>query len=463
MSSNIQQGVAQQRALHKTEQDTATPSVMGGSPLPGASLNDWLEYLLSIHPAEIDMGLSRVSEVARQLQLLDLAPAKVITVAGTNGKGTSCAMLESVLSLAGKRVGVYSSPHLIHYNERVRIQGVDATDDALIAAFTAIETARGAISLTFFEYATLAGLWLFKAAKLDVIILEVGLGGRLDATNMIDADVCLLTSIALDHQEYLGYTRESVGREKAGVFRPERLAVISEPQLPITVTDYAAQIGAPVCRVGHEFSYQKQQQTWSFHSGNRQIAALALPVLPLANAAGVVALLTQYWPEISDIQLSEGIAKARLSGRFETLSTSPLLIADVAHNPHAAAYLAQQLAVFSGKRVLALCAMLKDKDIQGVLSELMHVIDSWYFASLDNERGASSKQLIDALNLNKSANVSFDTAKMDVKALGFDTLSQAWETLSIDVQDDDIIIVFGSFYTVSGFKTLLELAQFKDE
>ena len=319
----------------------------GGRPKQGATLQDWLDYLLSIHPAEIDMGLSRVSQVAKQLQLLDLAPAQVITVAGTNGKGTSCAMLESVLSFAGKRVGVYSSPHLIHYNERVRIQGVDASDEALIAAFSAIEAARGAISLTFFEYATLAGLWLFKAAKLDVIILEVGLGGRLDATNMIDADICLLTSIALDHQEYLGDTREAVGREKAGVFRANRLAVIGEPALPITVTDYAEQIGTPVCRVGHEFSYEAQGNTWSFNSPNRQIAALALPVLPLANAASVVALLTQRWPEISDEQLSLGIGQARLAGRFETLSTSPLVIVDVAHNPHAAAYLAKQLSVLT--------------------------------------------------------------------------------------------------------------------
>jgi dihydrofolate synthase / folylpolyglutamate synthase len=432
----------------------AASLALGTSPKQGATLQDWLDYLLSIHPAEIDMGLTRVSQVAKQLQLLDLAPAQVITVAGTNGKGTSCAMLESVLSFAGKRVGVYSSPHLIHYNERVRIQGVDASDEALIAAFSAIEAARGAISLTFFEYATLAGLWLFKAAKLDVIILEVGLGGRLDATNMIDADICLLTSIALDHQEYLGDTREAVGREKAGVFRANRLAVIGEPALPITVTDYAKQIGAPVCRVGHEFSYETQGNTWSFNSQHRQIAALALPVLPLANAASVVALLTQHWPEISDEQLSLGIGQARLAGRFETLSTSPLVIVDVAHNPHAAAYLAKQLSVFSSKRILALCGMLKDKDMAGVLSELTDVVDGWYFVSLQNERGASASQLSAALGQTQTQALEVNLALTQV--LEFESLSQGWHALTLEAQEDDIIIVFGSFYTVAGIKALLE-------
>jgi dihydrofolate synthase/folylpolyglutamate synthase len=421
-----------------------------------ASLVDWLDYLLSIHPAEIDMGLERVSKVAKSLNLLNLAPARVITVAGTNGKGTSCAMLESVLRCAGFKVGVYSSPHLIHYNERVRIEGQDATDADLIAAFEAIESARGAISLTFFEYATLAGLYLFKAAALDVIILEVGLGGRLDATNMIDADACLLTSIALDHQEYLGNTRESVGREKAGIFRANTLAVIGESELPHTVVEYADHILANVYRVGQDFSYQQHESTWDYQSTKRSLMHIPLPALPLANAATVVALVEQYWPKITDEHIAKGIAQARLAGRFETLSIQPQVIVDVAHNPHAAAYLAKQLQPLQhkadGGRVLALCAMLKDKDIQGVLEALVPVVDEWYFASLHNERGASASKLNDSLRLAQSAVAKKDSA---VATFEYQHLSAAWNAINKAAKKDDIVIVFGSFYTVSGIKLLI--------
>lgn len=425
-------------------------------PTHQASLADWLDYLLSIHPAEIDMGLERVSTVAKSLHLLHLAPAKVITVAGTNGKGTSCAMLESILSCAGLKVGVYSSPHLIHYNERVRIEGQDATDGDFIAAFEAIETARGDISLTFFEYATLAGLYLFKAAALDVIILEVGLGGRLDATNMIDADACLLTSIALDHQEYLGNTRESVGREKAGVFRPNTLAVIGERDLPNTVVEYADAIQANMYRVGQDFSYQQHESTWDYQSAKRSLMHIPLPALPLANAATVVALVEQYWPQITDEHIAKGIAQARLAGRFETLSVQPQVIVDVAHNPHAAAYLAKQLQPFQhkadGGRVLALCAMLKDKDIQGVLAELVPVVDEWYFASLHNQRGASANILSDSLRLAQSAVANNNSA---APTFEYQDLNAAWHAINRAAKDDDTVIVFGSFYTVSGIKLLI--------
>jgi dihydrofolate synthase/folylpolyglutamate synthase len=421
-----------------------------------ACLADWLDYLLSIHPAEIDMGLERVSKVAKSLHLLNLAPAKVITVAGTNGKGTSCAMLESVLSCAGFKVGVYSSPHLIHYNERVRIEGQDATDVDLIAAFEAIESARGGISLTFFEYATLAGLYLFKAAALDVIILEVGLGGRLDATNMIDADACLLTSIALDHQEYLGNTRALVGREKAGVFRANTLAVIGERDLPNTVVEYADDIQANLYRVGQDFSYQQHEITWDYQSAKRSLMHIPLPALPLANAATVVALVAQYWPQIIDEHIAKGITQARLAGRFETLSVQPQVIVDVAHNPHAAAYLAKQLQPLKhkadGGRVLALCAMLKDKDIQGVLAELVPVVDEWYFASLHNQRGASASMLNDSFKLAKSAVAKNDTA---APTFEYQDLNAAWHAINRAAKDDDIVIVFGSFYTVSGIKLLI--------
>jgi len=412
-----------------------------------SSLNQWLDYLLAIHPSEIDMGLTRVSAVARRLEVIDLAPAKVITVAGTNGKGTTCAMLASILRQADLSVGVYSSPHLLHYNERVQINQQDASDASLIEAFCAIEAARGDISLTFFEYATLAGLYLFKAAKVDVIILEVGLGGRLDATNMIDSTATILTSIDLDHQEYLGDTRELVGREKAGVFRPDCLAIVGEPDLPMSVTEYAHQIGTTLYRVGHEFDYHKDQShsdQWHFTSMQQTYSGLSVPKLPLANAASVVALLSHIWPHISQQQINQGLQQAQLAGRLEQVSEQPLVLLDVAHNPHAARYLAQQLQAYQGRRIVALCGMLKDKDITSVLATLAEQISHWNFVSLDIPRGASAQTLRQALP---------NDACRD-RASEFVDISSAWHAIQTTVKADDVVIVFGSFYTVAGFKLL---------
>jgi dihydrofolate synthase/folylpolyglutamate synthase len=412
-----------------------------------SSLNQWLDYLLAIHPSEIDMGLTRVSAVARHLEVIDLAPAKVITVAGTNGKGTTCAMLASILRQADLSVGVYSSPHLLHYNERVQINQQDASDASLIEAFCAIEAARGDISLTFFEYATLAGLYLFKAAKVDVIILEVGLGGRLDATNMIDSTATILTSIDLDHQEYLGDTRELVGREKAGVFRPDCLAIIGEPDLPMSVTEYAHQIGTTLYRVGHEFDYHKDQShsdQWHFTSMQQTYSGLSVPKLPLANAASVVALLSHIWPHISQQQINQGLQQAQLAGRLEQVSEQPLVLLDVAHNPHAARYLAQQLQAYQGRRIVALCGMLKDKDITSVLATLAEQVSQWNFVSLDIPRGASAQALRQALP---------NDACRD-RASEFVDISSAWHAIQTTVKADDVVIVFGSFYTVAGFKLL---------
>ncbi|PKI07449.1 bifunctional tetrahydrofolate synthase/dihydrofolate synthase [Shewanella sp. 11B5] len=412
-----------------------------------SSLAQWLDYLLAIHPSEIDMGLTRVSAVAERLSVLDLAPAKVITVAGTNGKGTTCAMLASILRQAGLSVGVYSSPHLLHYNERVQINQQDASDDALIEAFCAIETARGDISLTFFEYATLAGLYLFKAAKVDVIILEVGLGGRLDATNIIDSTATILTSIDLDHQEYLGDTRELVGREKAGVFRPDCVAIIGEPDLPLSITEYANQLGTTLYCVGREFDYHKDQTQptlWHFESAQQSYTGLTVPRLPLANAASVVALLSHIWPQISQQHISQGLQQAQLAGRLEQVSQQPLVLLDVAHNPHAARYLAQQLQAYQGRRIVALCGMLKDKDIKSVLATLAEKISHWNLVSLDNPRGASAQALRQAL--------PNDSSREHVSE--FADIASAWQAIQATVNADDVVIVFGSFYTVAGFKSL---------
>ncbi|MGL5390989.1 MAG: bifunctional tetrahydrofolate synthase/dihydrofolate synthase [Shewanella sp.] len=413
-------------------------------PAPNAALEEWLAYLLSIHPTEIDMGLSRVATVAQRLGLLQQSPAKVVTVGGTNGKGTTCAMLENVLRLAGLSVGVYSSPHLINYNERVRINGIDASDAAFVEAFNGIEAARGEISLTFFEYATLAALILFKAAKLDVIILEVGLGGRLDATNMVDADISVITAVDLDHQSYLGNTRELVGREKAGIFRPNKPAIVGEPNLPVTVTEVATELEANLYRVGTEFSYHERQDSWDYQGQTRTLANLPLPTLPLPNAATVLAILEHGWPALSAEVIAQGVASARLSGRLEQVSAAPLILLDVAHNPHAARFLAQQLQLRVGaKRLVALCGMLKDKDIAGVLAVLEPRVDTWYLCSLQGERGASASQLRQSLSA-------------QANAFEFEDIAAAWSALKAQIRPDDVVIVFGSFYTVAGFKSLFK-------
>ena len=424
------------------------------APNKDAHLDEWLDYLLAIHPSEIDMGLARVSIVAKRLALINLQPAQVITVAGTNGKGTTCAMLESILIQSGKTVGVYSSPHLLRYNERVRINQQDCTDDQFIAAFQAIEQARAEISLTFFEYATLAGLYLFKHAQLEVIILEVGLGGRLDATNMIDSTATIITSIDLDHQEYLGDTRELVGREKAGVCRSECISIVGEPNLPQSVVDYAQQISCQLIRVGHEFDYQLNNDNWTFSTHITQSPALTLPTLPLANAACVVALMDKLWPEINSATINKGLELASLPGRLECVNQIPFVLVDVAHNPHAAKYLAEQLRkkiAVSGK-IVAICGMLKDKDISGVFAELVDVVNHWNMVTLSTERGASSAQLI-ALMEPIAQNQLNHSAAFELNA--FNNMNEAWTAVNATIEPNDVVIVFGSFYTVAAFKLLM--------
>ena len=419
--------------------------------LPNAqsSLNDWLTHLMAIHPTEIDMGLGRVSAVAKTMGLDSLAGTKIVTVAGTNGKGTTCAMIEAIMRQAGLRVGVYSSPHMLKYNERVRIDGLDASDEALIEAFCAIDAARGDISLTFFEYATLAGLYLFKLAGLDLVLLEVGLGGRLDATNIIDADIAVITAIDIDHQEYLGDTRELVGREKAGIMRAGRPVVIGDPDLPASVVDYAESIGAKMLRVDQEFSYQASETDWCFKAAepsHLSLSGLPLPSLPLANAATALAVVQQlmrqqFETEQARLAIATGLKEAKLTGRLEVVSEQPKIILDVAHNPHAASYLADRLRAYEGRRIFALCGMLKDKDCRAVLSLLDDQVHAWYLADLNCERSAKAQELLSYLGGDKAA-------------YGFASVAQAYQALKPEIGQSDVVIVFGSFYTVAEFKQL---------
>ncbi|MGP1928684.1 MAG: bifunctional tetrahydrofolate synthase/dihydrofolate synthase [Arsenophonus sp. NC-WZS1-MAG3] len=407
-----------------------------------SSIDTWLTYITNQHKIIIDMGLERVSIVARQLDLLSPA-MKVITVAGTNGKGTTCHTLESILIEAKLKVGVYSSPHLLDYTERVRIQGKMLPEAEFCRVFADIESKRGTTTLTYFEYSTLAALQLFKQAKLDVIILEVGLGGRLDATNIVDADIAAITSIALDHIEWLGVDREQIGYEKAGIFRSGRYAVVGEPDMPKSVNDVAKNIEAKLFRCKVDWDFKLQNDHWDWQSEDYDFKQLPFPKVPLANAATALAIINCLIKNTDAIRqaislktIQQGLLKSKLPGRFQIISEQPFIILDVAHNPHAAAYLADRLAHLprqKNTKVYALIAMLADKDIKSTLSYLAPQIDKWYLASLSGIRGADAMQL----------------AQYVESPYQFDTVRDAWLQIIADTNKQDIVLICGSFHTVA--------------
>lgn len=408
-------------------------------PQATSPLATWLYYLENLHSQAIELGLDRVKAVATKLDLLTPAP-RVFTVAGTNGKGTTCATLEAIMMAAGYRVGVYSSPHLVRYTERVRIQGEELPESAHCASFAVLEAGRGDISLTYFEYGTLSALQLFKQANLDIVILEVGLGGRLDATNIVDADVSVVTSIALDHTDWLGSDRESIGREKAGIFRSNTPAVVGEPDMPQSIADVAKEKHADLYRRGESWNFAANAGNWrwaALQDGEEVtiLDELPLPNVPLPNAATALAALHYSTLDIPVAALRNGLQRAALPGRFQTVSESPRLILDVAHNPHAAAYLAGRLAEQprQGGKVRAVVGMLKDKDIAGTLACLSPQVDEWYCAPLEGPRGASVEELASHLP----------------QARRFDDVESAWRQAMQEAAPQDIVIVCGSFHTVA--------------
>ncbi len=406
---------------------------MDNLPQATSPLATWLYYLEHLHSQAIELGLDRIRRVATSLDLLTPAP-KVFTVAGTNGKGTTCRTLETVLMAAGYRVGVYSSPHLIRYTERVRIQGEELAESAHTASFAAIEAGRGETSLTYFEYGTLSALWLFKQAQLDVVILEVGLGGRLDATNIVDADVAAITSIALDHVDWLGPDRESIGREKAGVFRQGKPAIVGEPDMPSTIADVAREVGAQLHQRDRDWSYRLTDGGWSFRDASGSIENLPLPQVPLPNAATALAALRASGLPVDEATIRASLHQAILPGRFQTVAHSPQVILDVAHNPHAAAYLAGRLAELPQRgKVHAVVGMLHDKDIAGTLACLSPQVDYWYCAPLEGPRGASAEQLV----------AHFHGAQ------AFASVADAWHQAMQQAAEQDIVLVCGSFHTVA--------------
>ena len=417
------------------------------------SLNDWLTRLESLHPKTIELGLDRVSEVAQRLGVHFDCP--VITVGGTNGKGSTCAMLESILLQGGYRVGLYTSPHLLRFNERARINGELASDEALCKNFEAVEAVRGDVSLTYFEFTTLAILKYFADASLDAVILEVGLGGRLDAVNLVDPDVAIVTSVDLDHQDYLGDTREKIGFEKAGIFRSGRAAICSDPSPPQSLIDHAAAIGADLWLFGRDFNYSGDRQQWNYGGRQQRRSALAYPSLrganQLLNASAALAaleVLRERLP-LGAQEVRSGLVMVELPGRFQVLPGRPAVILDVAHNPHAAATLAQNLEQMGFHPYThAVFGAMADKDIAGILAHLADRIDHWYLTDLPLPRAASAQSLV--AELTKAGVRVSDTAGAERSIQCFATPADAYAAARSRATENDRIAIFGSFITVAG-------------
>jgi dihydrofolate synthase/folylpolyglutamate synthase len=411
------------------------------------TLNDWLARAEQLHPKNIELGLERAKEMAERMGLRFGCP--VITVAGTNGKGSTCAMLESILTHAGYRTAVFTSPHLVHFEERLRLKGESADASKLIASFEAVEKARGDLSLTYFEFTTLGILHCMIAEKPDVAILEVGLGGRLDAVNIIDTDCAVITSIDLDHMEYLGPDRESIGFEKAGILRPGKPAIVSDPMPPQSVIDHANAIGADLWRFGHDFNVSGDKQQWGWSGRGRRYSGLAYPALrganQLINAAGVLAALEALRPQlpITAQAVRNGLAMVELPGRFQIVPGEPALVLDVAHNAHAVAALAENLdAMGFFPTTHGVFGVMADKDLAPILARIGPMIDRWYFTDLPTARAAKAADLLaswQAQNTRADASGSVHAGPMEALRAAIEHADPA-----------DRIVVFGSFFTVGG-------------
>lgn len=409
-----------------------------------ANLAEWLAHLEALHPSTIDMGLERIAVVRDRLGLQPQFP--IITVAGTNGKGSVCAFLATILHAAGYRAGLYTSPHLLRYNERVRVDLEQADDVALCDSFAAVEAARGDVSLTYFEFGTLAAIHHFMRSNVDVAILEVGLGGRLDAVNVFEPDCAVVVSVDLDHQDYLGPDRESIGREKAGIFRTGKPAIIGEPNPPASLLDYAQQLGADWQRIGGDFGFQRQELQWSFSGRHGKHLSLPFPGLrgsyQLANAAVALAALGELRERlpVGINAIKRGLLEVDWPGRFQVLPGRPTTILDVAHNPHAARALASGLKTMGyHPQTFAVFSLLRDKDIAGVIDAVKDQIDCWYVSGLGMPRGMSGDELAAKL---AQANVCG-------KIVVLPSVAEAYFAACDKASENDRIVVFGSFHTVA--------------
>lgn len=412
-----------------------------------ATLAEWLAWQETLHPKPIDLGLPRVKRVFDALD--GGAVPYTITVGGTNGKGSSVALLTAVLRAAGYRVGTYTSPHLLRYNERIQIDGQPVDDAALCDAFARVDAARADTSLSYFEFATLTALDIFRRAALDVQVLEVGMGGRLDAVNIIDADAALVASLAIDHQEWLGDTRDAIALEKAGIYRPGRVAVLGDPDAPPALLGYVAEQGIPLLCQGRDFRFTARSRDWDWQGRSRTWQGLPRPALPgrhqLLNAAAVLQLLqciAERLP-VPEAAIRQGLENVRLAGRFQLLPGSPAMLADVAHNPQAVAVLAEYLReTFPGRPIRAVFAIMRDKDIAGVVAGIADLVSAWYLAPLAMLRAAPA-EVLQPLLLSAASAAPIHSGFADVVA--------ACQAARREAGPDGLVVVFGSFFLVAEF------------
>ncbi|ASP48618.1 bifunctional tetrahydrofolate synthase/dihydrofolate synthase [Cognaticolwellia beringensis] len=412
-----------------------------------SNLTEWLSYLENLHSVEIDLGLKRIAAVAKNLSIA-FPKSTVITVAGTNGKGTTCAFLENAFLARNLTCSVYSSPHIERFNERLRLNKSEVSDNALVSAFETIEAARGDISLTYYEYTTLAALLILTAEQPDVIILEVGLGGRLDATNIIDADVAVITTIDLDHQSFLGNTREAIGFEKAGIMRANQVVVVGDTNPPSSLARHATDIGAkPYFREQSFTIEQANNNTWHWRSSEYTFSALNGCQVPQDNVATAIMVLhllaDKLTLSLNSEFLNQIIAETKVAGRMEKFTLDCDVILDVGHNPQAARYLASQLQQLNYPKVHAVLGMLADKDASNTITPLLPAVSHWYVGTLNAPRGREAKNIVESTQI--------DAAKVNC----FDNVSQAFKMAKQNAKATDLILVFGSFYTVAEIRRLL--------
>ena len=421
------------------------------------TLYEWLDYIEHIHPKSIEMGLQRVSQVKSDLNFPLSFP--IITVSGTNGKGSVCSTLETILSHAGYRVGCYTSPHLLRYNERIRISQQEVYDDELCKAFNIVEAARvnSNVSLTYFEFGTLAAMELITKAGVDIAILEVGLGGRLDAVNIFDAECAVLTNVDYDHTEYLGDTREKIGFEKAGIFRSGKTSVCSDINPPASINQHAVSIGAKLMLIGEHFGYSDKKSSWDYWGGSSIHNSLPYPALgktshQLRNASACLAALdiVRDTVPVSTNHIYQGLLKTELPGRFQVLPGRPKVIFDVAHNPNAVQALSNSLSDMGGyQKTYAVFAILNDKDIGGVVQALIPEIDIWLVTGISSSRGASADEIVKALG-------NAGVGKLNGSIFTFPDPIAAYVFACKQSTINDRICVFGSFYVVGKVTGYLE-------
>ncbi|TMP83791.1 bifunctional tetrahydrofolate synthase/dihydrofolate synthase [Pseudoalteromonas phenolica] len=407
-------------------------------PCQSSSLDDWLCYLERVHPANIEMGLERIKQVADSVNLLN-SSSKIIMIAGTNGKGTTARCLESLLLAQGYSVGTYASPHLIRYNERVRVNGKELGDQYHVDAFDLLEKGRCETPLTYFEFGTLGALAIFKRCEVDYVLFEVGLGGRFDATNIVEPIASVITTIDLDHKEYLGDTRELVGYDKAGIFRADKPAIVGDLNIPHTVTEYGDEIAAELILSKRDFFFEPKQSSfvWRYKSNTFEFEKPSIPAQNVATALTLLARL-ELLPELSVIE--KCLADLKVEGRFQKLSNSPIVFTDVAHNPESARYLKQKLVELKqqGFKIHALIAMLADKDKASVINEVSELIDFWSLASLDGPRAERASNLLPLLSQEQQQSANM-----------FDSVHMALDSQLSQLDDQTAMIVFGSFFTVA--------------